>query len=207
MAYTNEIENNGFHTGIDIMKKNEILLFIIAIIIGFLTYFILGNTSMNKTITLSSNAFTDGSSIPAEYTCGGENISPQLRWSGLSSDEVNSYALIVDDPDAKSVVGRTYVHWIALLPPTTTELPKGISGNGKNLASPAKELTNDFGNTYYGGPCPPHGIHTYRFTLFALNVPIESIHLKTPCTAEAFEHAMSNAIITKTVLTGTYTRS
>jgi Raf kinase inhibitor-like YbhB/YbcL family protein len=186
------------------MKKNEILLFIIAIIIGFLTYYILGTPNMNKTLTLTSNAFTNGASIPAEYTCDGENSSPQLSWTGLSSDTVKSYALIVDDPDAPK---GTYVHWIALLPPTTTSLSKGISGNNKNIPSPAKELTNEFGNTYYGGPCPPNGTHTYRFTLFALDVPIESIQIKAPCTADAFETTMSTAITAKALLTGTYTHA
>lgn len=51
---------------------------------------------------MTSSAFTEGASIPAQYTCDGTNISPPLQF--IISDEIlpdiQSLALIVDDPDA-----------------------------------------------------------------------------------------------------------
>lgn len=52
------------------------------------------------TFTISSPAFANGSSIPAVYTrCDGEDLSPQLDWTGVPTN-TKSLALIVDDPDA-----------------------------------------------------------------------------------------------------------
>ena len=49
-------------------------------------------------LTLNSPAFAHQGAIPARYTCDGEDVSPELRWSGLP-DGTRSLALIVDDPD------------------------------------------------------------------------------------------------------------
>ena len=49
--------------------------------------------------TLTSDAFTDGESIPARFTCDGDDVSPALKWQGVP-DEAQSLALIMDDPDA-----------------------------------------------------------------------------------------------------------
>jgi len=194
------------------MKKNEILLFIIAVTLSMLAYFILGNPDMNQSsLTLTSKSFTSGGIIPKKYTCDGENISPQLSWSGLKSENVKNYVLVVDDPDAKQVVGKTFVHWIVLLSPNTTMLPEGISGNKtsslSSIDTAAKELTNDFSNNYYGGPCPPSGTHTYRFTLFALSQPLDALNgdfFTKAFTADAFRNYMTRNIIAETTITGTY---
>ena len=50
-------------------------------------------------ITITSTVFTEGSMVPQEYTCDGEDISPPLAWSGVP-DSTKSLALICDDPDA-----------------------------------------------------------------------------------------------------------
>src|SRR5207245_11515396 len=56
----------------------------------------------------ASDAFPDGESIPARFTCDGEDVSPALKWQGVP-DEAQSLTLIVDDPDAP---GGTYTHWL-----------------------------------------------------------------------------------------------
>ncbi|MFL5574122.1 MAG: YbhB/YbcL family Raf kinase inhibitor-like protein, partial [Gemmatimonadaceae bacterium] len=33
-------------------------------------------------LQISSPAFSEGSTIPAKYTCDGENVSPPIQWSG-----------------------------------------------------------------------------------------------------------------------------
>ena len=52
-----------------------------------------------KQISISSDAFNDGSSLPVEYTCDGEDRSPALSWDTVPAG-TQSIALIVDDLDA-----------------------------------------------------------------------------------------------------------
>ena len=59
-------------------------------------------------LTLTSGAFANGQSIPAKYSCVGKNISPDLAWKEPPAG-TQSFALIVDDPDAPM---GTWVHWV-----------------------------------------------------------------------------------------------
>lgn len=187
------------------------LIVIITLIFGVWIFFLEGK---NMNLILTSNSFTPGSEIPRNYTCDGENISPHLRWNSLDNPNLKSYVLIVDDPDAKQVVGHTFVHWIVLMPSTSTELSEGVSFNGGSkllIEHPsAKELQNDFGKRNYGGPCPPHGMHTYRFTLFATSEPLDNMDtefFKKSFNAEEFRTYMGPKILQESSLTGTYTRT
>ena len=58
-----------------------------------------------KQISISPDTFSNGGSIPVEYTCDGEDRSPALSWDTVSTG-TQSIALIVDDPDAP---GKTWV--------------------------------------------------------------------------------------------------
>lgn len=114
-------------------------------------------------LSLTSTAFADGSPIPAEFTCRGRDISPDLAWSGIP-DGTAALVLFVDDPD-----GRDWVHWTVLdLMPNASGLPRAVS---TSEGSPPQGR-NDFGRVGYGGPCPPSGTHHYRFTLYALAAPL-----------------------------------
>lgn len=104
-------------------------------------------------ITLTSPAFVDGGTIPARYTCDGENVPPPLSWSRPPAG-TRALALTVEDPDAP---GGIFVHWVVLdLPATATSVPAGTPG--------------------YRGPCPPKGDrpHRYVFTVWALRAQVES---------------------------------
>lgn len=153
--------------------------------------------------TLTSPAFQEGQTIPAMFTCMGANVSPHLVWQHAPAG-TKSLVLIVDDPDAKAVVGKTYVHWIVVnIPAETQQLTQGASL--KN-AGTIKELVNDGGKTAYTGPCPPDKEHTYYFTIFALNKPVEDAHLTPPFTAATFRMEYSTSILGEAVLTGRYAK-
>ncbi|MEF8788378.1 MAG: YbhB/YbcL family Raf kinase inhibitor-like protein, partial [Planctomycetota bacterium] len=146
-------------------------------------------SQMEGTLELISPAFRDGAEIPTRYTCDGDDVSPPLEISGVP-DEAASLALVVDDPDAP---GRTFVHWVAWnIPPDTSELPEGKLPAGR-------EGTNSFGETGYGGPCPPEGDgpHTYRFKLHALDAKLD---LEAGAGADALYDAMDGHILDRTVL-------
>jgi Raf kinase inhibitor-like YbhB/YbcL family protein len=109
---------------------------------------------------LKSKDFVDNSSIPAEFTCDGRNISPQLSWEDVP-EETKSFALTVTDPDCP---GGTWIHWLVYgISKELREIERGTLPEG------AKEVENDFGKRPYGGPCPPSGTHRYFFTLYALD--------------------------------------
>ena len=64
-------------------------------------------------LTLTSNSFQPDGEIPTRYTCEGQDVSPELSWSGAPAG-TRSFALIVDDPDAPDprAPKTTWVHWV-----------------------------------------------------------------------------------------------
>jgi len=119
---------------------------------------------------ISSSAFKDGDSIPAKYTCDNLDISPPLKWS-KEPEDTKTFALICDDPDAP---GGTWVHWVLYnIPGTLHEFEEDITKNDP-LRNNAIHGKNDFGNTGYGGPCPPGGTHRYYFKIYALDTTLGS---------------------------------
>jgi len=74
-------------------------------------------------LELTSTAFHDAQAIPKKYTRDGQDVSPDLAWSG-APEETKSLALIVDDPDAPAGV---WVHWVIYdLPADARGLPEGV---------------------------------------------------------------------------------
>jgi len=150
-------------------------------------------------ITITSTAFTEGSMIPQDYTCDGEDISPPLAWSGVP-DGTKSLALICDDPDAPM---GTWVHWVLFnMPAHIMELPAKISPE-KIIQSGAKHGINDFRKSGYGGPCPPGGTHRYYFKLYALDT---EINLEAGITKAQLLKTMEGHILTEGQLMGRYSR-
>jgi len=153
-----------------------------------------GGTS--PSFSLASSAFSDGQAIPAKYTCDGEDRSPPLRWDGAPAAQ--SFALIVDDPDAP---GGTFTHWVLFdIPAAQHELSEGLAAGTLGVAG-----RNGFGKAGYGGPCPPPGApHRYIFTLSAL----DAAALKLPANASRtdVETAMRGHILAQAQLMGRYGR-
>jgi hypothetical protein len=155
------------------------------------------------TLTLTSPAFANNTSIPGRYTCDGDDRSPPLEFSGVP-DTTRSLALIIDDPDAPDPAApkRTWVHWIVYnLPPDTGSLPEGTSSGA--LPAGAKRGINDSKRTEYSGPCPPVGRHRYFHKLYALDRVLADLGQGTKADLEA---AMEGHILEQTELIGTYER-
>ena len=149
-------------------------------------------------LSVTSSAFKQEGDIPAKYTCQGQDISPALQWSAGPAG-TQSYALIMDDPDAP---GGTYVHWLAWNLTGTTlaeNQPKGDSLSGGGING-----TNSWKKTGYGGPCPPSGTHRYYFKVYALDT---KLNLKPSTTKQQLLDAMKDHIVGQGELMGKYAKT
>jgi len=154
--------------------------------------------------TLESSAFPDGGHIPHQYTCDDEDKSPALSWSG-APDGTESYALIVDDPDAPDPEAPklTYVHWVLYnIAAPASGLPEGVTAS--DLPPGTLQGKNDWHRIGYGGPCPPIGRHRYFFKLYALDTMLDDMAEPTKA---LLERAMEGHILASTQLMGTYERT
>jgi Raf kinase inhibitor-like YbhB/YbcL family protein len=149
-------------------------------------------------LELTSPAFDDGDPIPEEYGYDERNENPPLEIED-APDETESFALIVDDPDAVEPAGKIWEHWLVWdISPETRTIPEDWD---PEIAG-ATEGENDFGERGYGGPSPPDGEHTYRFELYALDT---ELGLSESADADELREEMKGHVIQKTVLHGTYT--
>lgn len=120
---------------------------------------------------IHSAATPDGSDVAPQQlveALGGENLSPDLRWSN-APEGTRSFAITCYDPDAPT--GSGFWHWVAWdLPVSATSLPLGVPREDPSL----KQARNDFGNLGYDGPEPPPGApHRYQFSVHAM--PVETL--------------------------------
>jgi len=154
------------------------------------------------TLTLTSPAFADGGSIPSQFTCQGKDVSPALAWSGAPAG-TRSFALVVDDPDAPDPKApkMTWVHWVLY------DLPAGASGLPESAGPKphgARDGTNDWKRTGWGGPCPPIGEHRYFFKLYAVDVLLGD---QGALTKPQLEKALEGHVLAKAQLMGRYQKS
>ena len=106
-----------------------------------------------------SPAFAADGTIPARYTCDGDDVSPPIQWNAVP-DGTQSLALVVVDHDAPVTGGST--HWVVA----------GLDPPAGGLGEATKEGVagrNDAGTSGWSGPCPPSGTHSYVFTLYAFD--------------------------------------
>jgi Raf kinase inhibitor-like YbhB/YbcL family protein len=147
-------------------------------------------------MNLSSFAFENGQPIPKRHTGDGDDVSPPLAWTEPPAG-TKSFALICDDPDAPRGV---WVHWVLFnLPADLREMPEDPS-----TPAGAREGTNDFGYTGYGGPAPPRGkAHRYFFKLYALD---QMLDLAAGVKKDQVVAACQGHILAEAQWMGTYQR-
>lgn len=149
-------------------------------------------SNITKALKITSKAFENGAHIPSKYTCDGENINPPLSIAGLPNETI-SIVIIVEDCDTNP---NCWIHWLVWNLSPVKEIQEdcksGVQGK------------NDFGKYNYGGPCPPTGIHTYVFNIYALNSMLE---LKPNATKLILESQMQPHIIAFGKISGTYQRN
>src|SRR4051812_24453690 len=141
---------------------------------------------------LSSEAFTNGGSIPDKYTKYGENRIPPLHLEEIP-ERARSLAVIVDDPDAPN---GTFNHWILFnVDPRTHDIKED------RVPVMATQGRNDFGEVEYGGPRPPSGEHRYVFKAYALDTVLAA---PRGAKRQEVEQEMENHVLDHAELMGRY---
>ena len=147
-----------------------------------------------ESVRVTSPAFDEGQTIPKRFTCDGEDVSPPLAFDGVPP-RARELALLVEDPDADR-----FVHWTVLrIPPDTAAMAEGGAPPG------SIETENSFGDSGWGGPCPPEGDdpHRYVFALYALSRPLG---LDEDASPDEVRTAIGEAAIARGMLAAEYGR-
>lgn len=135
----------------------------------------LTDTKTSQHLKVNSGAFAEGDVIPPEFSGSAGGGSFPLAWSE-GPIGTRSYALLVEDPDAKSSPGP-YVHWLVWnIPARTTHLAPSVPAEPQLEDPPgASQGTASGGNVGYEGPSPPSGdpAHHYHVEVFALDRMLE----------------------------------
>jgi len=165
------------------------------------------------TFQVASPNFQDGDMLDLRHAhtdCNGENIMPTIGWDTVPV-KTESFAIIVDDPDAPNGTWDHLVAW--------------------NIPGDKKEITHDdlktimigknsWDKNEYGGPCPPliraddrpdsgtyppigSGEHRYFFKIYALDTMLD---LDKNTTKEDLESAMKGHILGSNQIMGKYIR-
>ena len=155
------------------------------------------------TFTVTSTDVAEGESMNTPQVsgimgAGGEDVSPQLSWSG-APEGTRSYVVTVFDPDAPTPSG--FWHWcLSNIPADVTELATGAASNPPEGAVKHR---NDGGTDEYLGAAPPegHGPHRYIVCVTAVDVPeLEVDESASPAVVNfnLFSHALGRAFLTPT---------
>jgi hypothetical protein len=154
------------------------------------------------TFLVKSEDVADGEPLPLAQVAadaGGQDISPQLSWSGFP-EGTRSFVVTCFDPDAPTPAG--FWHWALVdLPADTTSLPSGAASGA--LPGGAFQVPNDMGVTGYMGAAPPpgDGAHRYFFVVHAVDVESLGVPATATPTVVSFNlvfHTLARAVITPT---------
>jgi Raf kinase inhibitor-like YbhB/YbcL family protein len=155
-------------------------------------------------LLVTSDALDEDGRMQDRYSAYHEDWVPGLAWSAVI--EAQSYALIVEDPDAP--MERPFVHWMLWnIPGTAIDIPVGLSRVSRPAELPgAVQGNNSSGSSGWYGAKPPegHGVHHYHFQLFALGASLE--HLGPDTSLEGLVSALKGVAIASGELIGTYER-
>lgn len=154
--------------------------------------------------TVTSDDVTAGGELDRDFTAEGENLSPQLTWSGFPA-ATQSFYITMFDPDAPVPAG--WWHWSVVdIAADVTELERGAGQSDIMLPGAAFHVRTDGGDYSYSGPLPPVGdrAHRYYIAINALDTDALDVTEEDSPTLVAFTawpHTIARA-----VLVGTYRR-
>jgi Raf kinase inhibitor-like YbhB/YbcL family protein len=146
-----------------------------------------------------ANAGT-GTSLRGPWACGGQNTSPALAWLHAPV-ETQSFAVIMDDPDAAS--GRGGNHWIMYdIPPSAHGVARG------DADQPGKFVSGNSGNNAaYHGACAEPGAKAHHFIFFVYALDLTLGKLKPGLTKAEFMPQIQGHNLAEASIMGRYQRA
>lgn len=118
-------------------------------------------------LKVSCPGIVNGRFLP-DHTGRGRDLSPELVLENLSPEAA---ALAVTLEDMSHPI-KGFTHWVIWNLPVSEVIPGGIPA-GKSVPGGGVQGAA-YGFRRYAGPKPPRGrTHTYRFTVYALDRPLE----------------------------------
>jgi Raf kinase inhibitor-like YbhB/YbcL family protein len=158
----------------------------------------------SRAFRLDSPEWHDGGTVPMRSLfdrsgCNGSNISPGFHWSGAPKG-TRSFAITIYDPDAPTPGG--WWHWVVYnMPSAVSTLSAGAGDKTSSRLPPgSSQCRNDYGESGYGGPCPPPGAtHRYVAKVYALDVEKISARSDAPpgrVARQIQEHSIGSAQLT-----------
>jgi Raf kinase inhibitor-like YbhB/YbcL family protein len=148
---------------------------------------------------LSSSSIVAGQ-IQKPHACrgkGGTDQALQLTVRGLPP-EAKFISIVSDDPDAVKPAGKVWVHWNVFNVPAQGEIAIAA---GQQLSGDVGKTTG--GGSGYEGMCPPDGVHTYRFAVFASQGKL-GVDTHKPWTIDDFESRFGGQVLAKGQITGRF---
>jgi phosphatidylethanolamine-binding protein (PEBP) family uncharacterized protein len=158
-----------------------------------------------STFTLLSSAFVDNGDLPKEYTCDGASASPPVNWvnapAGTKSLTLIMHTVVGPTPGMPGLFDtHTYII-LYNIPPTTTSIPKNVSGIG------LFGINTVNGKTSYTPPCSQGpGAKLYTLTVYALSAEPVLTVAQTAVTRDIMLAAMSKITLGQAAINVTYTR-
>ena len=145
-------------------------------------------------ITLTSPSLTEGGMVAVDNTCAGLNISPELDWTAGPA-ETKSYSVILKDKSNNLVHSAIWD-----IPKEALMLPADVDKHQFPADVPGAKQAKAYDDATCGylGPCPGGNTHTYKFTLYALDLatlPIVGIPAKESIEDLSLEHAVATGTL------------
>ena len=143
--------------------------------------------------------------VSGVFGAGGQDVSPQLSWSGFPA-RTKSFVVTMVDPEAPTVLG--FWHWAVVnIPGDVTQLPTGAGDeSGAGLPPGAFHLPNDARTKRYVGSAPPKGTGKHRYIFAALALDAEKIEIDTEATPAWLMYQAWGCTLGRAFLQGWYER-
>ena len=160
--------------------------------------------SATNLLTLSSPDFTNGGTLPKEFTCDGKGISPSFTWSNVPA-ETQSLALIMDTEPGplrpgEVDTGKHFYLTVFNIPKTVTSIAAGATNIG-TLGQNFQGKTPGYTPPCSQGP----GAKKYSTNLYALSSKLSLSAQEA--TESNLLTAMSGKVISSTTLDVFYSRT
>jgi len=153
---------------------------------------------------VTSTDLVDGEPMALRHvhdSCGGQNVSPQLAWSGAPAG-TRGYTVTCLDPDAPT--GSGFWHWAVVdLPASVTELPSGAGASDATLPG-GFHVRTDFGTAAYGGAAPPPSDHPHRYMFVVHAMDVESLGVDASATPAVVAFTLAFHTLARARITATY---